>query len=146
MSRAIIKAFSPTGFDGRFRAGRKWPGAGLEVELIDAEEDGPDLYEGPDGNKVTVPQIGTKSLAALRADGSFSISGDVTGGAGEVARLTAENGALRARVAELELAGGAVTKTVRLTADDMASGAATVAGGSGAKDGADDKTGKTPKK
>lgn len=93
MARIIIKCQAAPGFDGVFRAGRKWPAAGLEVETISAADD----VEAEQGG---VLKIGTKTLAALEGDPRFSFG--IAGTIGEIEKVRAENEDLKARVAELE--------------------------------------------
>lgn len=101
-TRVTIRSTAAAGFGGRYRGGRFWPVAGVDADLLDAEEDAPDIS---DGGK-TIFQIGRKTLAALRADGNFSFDNTaaVSDSIARVAELEAENAALKARVAELEAA------------------------------------------
>jgi hypothetical protein len=92
MARIVIKCFPAPGFDGVFRAGRKWPMTGTEVETTAGAADIP----AADGG---VLQIGTDTMKALEADGRFSF-----GIAGSVQELDA----LNARVVELEAENAAL--------------------------------------
>src|SRR5262245_9968288 len=82
----VVRCQAAAGFDGCFRAGRKWAAAGEEVELIDQDDDRPTGDGKPFG-------VGKKTLAALRADHRFAINAD-----GALDELVS----LRKRVAELE--------------------------------------------
>jgi hypothetical protein len=92
-TRAVIRSTAAEGFHGRYRAGRLWPKTGTPVDLIDAEDDAPDVAEGPEGKRVAIPQIGRKTLAIIKDDLHLSV-GDV--------QATGDLEALRARVKELE--------------------------------------------
>ncbi len=97
MARIVIKCFPAPGFDGVFRAGRKWPSSGTQAETISAEDDVP-ATEG------SVLQIGTKTLAALKSDGRFSF--DVADTVQEIDALKARNAELEAENAALKAAAG----------------------------------------
>lgn len=92
MARIVIKCFPAPGFDGVFRAGRKWPMTGTEVETIAGEDDVP-------ASETSILQVGTKTMAALEADGRFNF-----GIAGTIQELAA----LKARVVELEAENAAL--------------------------------------
>ena len=95
MSRVTIRSTGAPGFNGRYRAGRFWPSTGTEIDLLSSEEDGPDINE----KGVTIPQLGTKSIAIIRADKSFTV--DNMGALLDAQSLRVENAQLRARIAEL---------------------------------------------
>jgi len=105
-----IRCQAAPGFDGVFRAGRKWPAAGLVVELLDQEKD------REEGNG-EVMGVGAVTMAALRGDWRFSIMADgaldelvalrsqvaeLGPAAGEVEGLRKQVGELTAKVADLE--------------------------------------------
>lgn len=93
MARIVIKCFPAPGFDGVMRAGRKWPASGTVVDTVDAEGDIEVSPESP------VLQIGTKTRAAIEADGRFSFG--ISGTIDEIEAIRAERDALRIQVAEL---------------------------------------------
>lgn len=108
----VVQAVAREGYDGAFRAGRKWPaGTGTEIEVVetkevkDAEgkvvqEAGRDPDEKPTDGRIVV---GTKTLDRLRADPNLRVvpagdimalaraSTDVVHLRSEVERLTLEN-------------------------------------------------------
>jgi hypothetical protein len=101
----LVQSVQRMGYDGSWRAGRKWPSVSpTTVEVFDQDED-PVLEPG------TVPpahlQIGRKTFDALRADPTMRVlpegdpmalaaqSDDIEFLRGEVVRLTAENASLK---------------------------------------------------
>jgi hypothetical protein len=108
MGKFVVHAVHRPGYDGAWRAGRKWPSSGsVEVEVVEQAEDPP-----VDPTKGII--IGTATLEALLNDGHISIrpAGDpqtlarsanaVEALKAEVVRLTAENVALKADVERLQ--------------------------------------------
>jgi len=101
MARIVVKCFPAPGFDGVFRAGRKWAASGTTVDTVEAEGDIEVSAENP------VLQVGTKTLKAIEADGrfSFGIAGtieEIEAIRAERDALKAENDALKAENAELK--------------------------------------------
>jgi hypothetical protein len=86
MSQTIlVQAVVGEGYDGAYRAGRKWPATEpLAVEVLDQDDDPPGLEEdwivdGVRKGKRTVPdpnRIGKRSFEAIKADGRLRILGD----------------------------------------------------------------------
>jgi hypothetical protein len=93
MARLLIKCHPAPGFSGCFRAGRRWPDSGVEVEVVDSAGDPPPSTDGG------VLQIGKNTLELLRGDSRFSL--DSTASMDEVA-------ALRDRITELEAENAAL--------------------------------------
>jgi hypothetical protein len=84
MQTIMVQAIVPEGFDGAWRARRKWPANEVAtVEVLDQQDDPPDIeqevtVEGVK-RKRTVPdpnRIGQKSFEKLKADSRIRILGD----------------------------------------------------------------------
>lgn len=100
--RLMIRSMPPEGFTDRRRAGRAWPRAGVAVEVIDGDEDGPPPVEGE------VLKIGRKTLEALRGDAFITVGVEDLD---EVPRL-------KARIAELEAQLAALVPVAPPAGDD----------------------------
>lgn len=125
-----VQALARQGFDGSWRARRKWySGAPVTVEVLDQDDDPPDVTTvvEKEGQKIErihahPTQIGRKSFAELKADETLRILSDTeTDGAlsqaaldaakavasdlgGKLAARDAEIGALKAKIKELQAA------------------------------------------
>lgn len=93
MARILIKSFPSPGFDGIFRARRKWPASGVTVETISGEVDIEADADGP-------LRVGERTMQALKEDGRFSVFPtesieDIEALKARVAELEAENAALK---------------------------------------------------
>lgn len=108
MARRIIRCQAAPGFDGCFRAGRKWPARGIEVEITSDQDD----VEAKDGQPL---KIGQKTFEALQGDTrfSFGIAGTLEEADELKARVTeleAENAELKAKLAEATAHGDDASK------------------------------------
>jgi chromosome segregation ATPase len=132
----LVRVYSAPGFNGVWRAGRKWPTEGVVVETIDDENDIEATADSP-------MRIGKKTITALRGDPRFTFDAgdsideiddikkslasatrdvqelgeankrlvdDINKVVEEKKALATENSTLKARVTELEAALKAVPK------------------------------------
>ncbi len=94
MARIVIKCFPAPGFDGVFRAGRKWAAKGTTVDTIEGDDD----VDVSEANQVL--QVGKKTLKALEDDGRFSFG--ISGTIDEIEAIRAERDALKIENADLK--------------------------------------------
>lgn len=93
MARIVVKCGPDRGFDGVWRAGRKWPKDGVTVDTIPGPDDIEPTTENP------ILQVGTKTLKALEDDGRFFF--DIAGTIEEIEAIRIERDALKVQVADL---------------------------------------------
>jgi hypothetical protein len=86
MARRMIRCQAAPGFDGCFRAGRKWPASGIEVEITSDQDD----VEAKDGQPL---KIGQKTFTALQGDTRFSFG---------IAGTLEESDAIKAQLTEVQ--------------------------------------------
>jgi hypothetical protein len=122
MQTIMVQAVVGEGYDGAYRARRKWPATEpVSVEVLDQDDDPPDhehphVVDGKVVGKRMVPdphRIGRKSFEAIKADSRLRILGDkdtdrsASGAALDKARSMAaahasENSDLKVKLAGLE--------------------------------------------
>jgi len=113
-NRFIVKSTPAAGYQGKWRAGRRWDKGGVEVEVVDQDED-------PTPGDDECLRIGKKTFRALQEDESISVSPkglnlsntkameesiaalttELAGARKDAEALAAENDALRAQVESL---------------------------------------------
>lgn len=125
-----VRALEREGYNGAWRAGRKWPSTPVRVEVLDQDDDPPmveETYVGPEGKTLTrmVPdplRIGRKSYQAVKDDPRIKVLDDadaqnelsnealdeartlLTEQHGQLVALRLENATLRKRNTELQAA------------------------------------------
>jgi hypothetical protein len=103
MPKFMVQAVSRPGYDGSWRAGRKWPSSGpTEVELVDGDAD-------PEHDPAKGIRLGKKSFDALKADPNLVVRqpGDPVQNAQTAEQLLQDNERLKAEIAALRGQGQA---------------------------------------
>lgn len=100
-NRFIVKSTPAAGFQGKWRAGRRWDKSGIEIEVVDQDKD------PPAGDDACL-RIGKETFRALQEDEFISVSpkglnlSNMKAMEQSLAELTTAHGELQARHAALE--------------------------------------------